>query len=276
MNTSTNFAGQAVLVTGASSGIGRALALQLAGQSARLVLVGRDAARLADAQAACAAAGAEAHAVLADLTLEDDCRRAVAEAVGRFGRLDALFCLAGQAMRGRFRDADNARATLDLVSANLGPVVSLCHHALPQLARAHGRVVVVAGLLGHVAAPGFAAYSAAKHAVVGFSRALRRELEPEGVALTLVSPDTVRSGVRASMRDASGRAAPLGYAAGEKVMEAEDCARAILDAAARREPERTLGRAGPMQALQAVAPGLLERLLRKSAAKARAAATARA
>jgi NAD(P)-dependent dehydrogenase (short-subunit alcohol dehydrogenase family) len=263
MNRKFSFAGQVVLVTGASSGIGRELAVQLATQSAQVVLVGRDVERLAATQAACAAAGTMPHAVVGDVSDEQACRRAVAEAVAHHGRLDALFCMAGQAMKGRFRDADNAQARVRLMGANFDSVVYLCHQALPHLARSGGRVVVTAGLLGHVAVPGYAAYAAAKHAVVGFCRSLRRELASEGVAVTLVSPDTVRTSVRESMRDASGRPAPEAYGP-EKTMLAVECARRILEAAARRQPELVLGRGPLLQALQSLAPRLLDGMLGKA------------
>jgi short-subunit dehydrogenase len=267
MNHPSPFAGKAVLITGASSGIGRELAVRLAAQSARLVLGARDQDQLAETQAACVQAGAVAHAVAADMADEQACRHAVQEAVARFGGLDALWCVAGQAMRGPFADADNAQATVQLMDTNFNGVVYLCHQALPHLVRSRGQVVMAAGLVGHVAVPGYVAYAASKHAVVGFCRALRRELAPQGVAVTLASPDTVRTSVRQRMRDASGRPSPQGYGA-EKSMEAGECARRILEAAARRQAEIIMGRGPLLQSLQSLAPRLLDRLLGKTLATA--------
>ncbi|SDH56240.1 SDR family oxidoreductase [Variovorax sp. OV700] len=262
MSSAASFATKVAVVTGASSGIGREVAIQLASQGTNLVLVGRDSQRLSAVAQQCAENAGKLVVVVSDLSLEDECARAIAEAVREFGGVDALFCVAGQAMKGRFADADNAQACVRVMRVNYDSTVFLCHHALPHLTKRKGRIVVVGGLVGHAGVPGYSAYAAAKHAVVGFCRTLRRELMPTGVSVTLVSPDTVKTAVRDNMLNASGMPSPESYGS-ESAMSASECARHVLAAALARTPELVLGRVRLLQTLQAILPGALDRLLTK-------------
>lgn len=263
MHLDSKWSGKVIVITGATGGIGREIALQLAPSSPRLVLVGRDEARLSGAAQECARLGAAVYTVLADLSNQADCARAIDEAVNRFGGIDALFCVAGQAMKGGFASADAPDATVDLMRVNYGSVVYLCHRALPQLLQRQGRIAVVAGLVGHVGVPGYTAYSATKHAVVGFCRALRHELATRGVSVTLINPDTVRTGIRENMRNASGSPAPEPYG-NEAVMEPADCARHAIAATEARQRECSFGRVRLLRTLQAVLPNVLDNLLARS------------
>lgn len=264
MRTEESFAMKVAVVTGASSGIGREIAMQLASQGAYLVLVGRDSQRLSEVVQQCTGSAATLAVVVSDLAREDECIRVIGEAVREFGRIDALFCVAGQAMKGRFADADNAQACIRIMRVNYDSTVFLCHHALPHLVERKGRIVVVGGLVGHAGVPGYSAYAAAKHAVVGFCRTLRRELMFSGVCVTLVSPDTVKTAVKDNMLDASGKPAPESYG-NESAMSASQCARHVLAASLQRAPEWVLGRGRLLQTLQAIWPRILDRLLAKTA-----------
>ena len=234
-NVSGRLRGSRILLTGASEGIGRALALQLAARGARLVLAARDVARLESIATECRAAGAETHAVPTDVADPRACAALVAAASAALGGLDVLVNNAGSTMWARFDAVTDLGIFERLMQVNyLGPVW-LTHAALPHLKASRGLVVAVASLAGLTGVPERSGYAASKHALVGFFESLRIELEPDGVDVTIVAPDFVLSETHRRAAGADGR--PLGAspldAAG--IMTAADCARLVRRAINRRD-----------------------------------------
>ncbi|MDI5973366.1 SDR family NAD(P)-dependent oxidoreductase [Streptomyces sp. SL13] len=189
-------AGCAALVTGASSGIGAATALALAAEGAAVALVARRADRLTDLAAHIAGKGGHAFVLPADLTDPDRARSAVEEAASQLGRLDVLVNNAGAVVPGAFEDG----AATDwerMLALNVSAVLHTSRAALPHLlAAADGPrgvadLVTVASAAGRVARPNNAVYTATKHAVVGFSEALRKEITQRRVRVGLVEPGMV-------------------------------------------------------------------------------------
>jgi short-subunit dehydrogenase len=229
------FSNQVIAITGASSGIGRALAIELAGRQAKLVLAARDASRLDDAAAACMSLGAEALAVPTDVTIRDECRNLIERAVGRFGRLDALVNNAGRAMWARFDKLADLAVIEDLMRVNYLGGVYCTHYALEHLKRSRGLVVAMASVSGLIAPPMLSGYAASKHAVIGFYESLRIELAASGVGVTIVAPDFVRSEILSRATGARGESLGTSPLDEQKLMTAEECARRIVRAMARRE-----------------------------------------
>ncbi|MFO1455125.1 MAG: SDR family oxidoreductase [Steroidobacteraceae bacterium] len=227
--------GARILLTGASEGIGRALALELARQGARLALAARDATRLESAAQACRALDAEAHALPADLTDPQACDTLVAAAAQRLGGLDVLVNNAGATMWARFDALADLEVFERLLRLNLLAPVRLTHAALPWLLQSRGLVVGVASVAGLTGVPERTAYAASKHALVGFLESLRIELAPRGIDVCIVAPDFVRSETHRRATGADGR--PLGASPleGARIMSAEDCARFAALAIRRRE-----------------------------------------
>jgi dehydrogenase/reductase SDR family member 7B len=196
--------GKVVLITGGSSGIGRATALRLAGYGARIVVAARTAAALDEVAREAAGLGAEAAAVPTDVTEREQCRRAVAAAVERFGRLDVLVCCAGVSMRAPFADSD-----LDImehvVRVNFFGTLSATWFAVPHVKQTHGSLVAISSLTGKCGTPSYAAYGASKFAVQGLYEALRRELAADGVHVGVVSPGYVATPLRHKVLGADGR-----------------------------------------------------------------------
>lgn len=186
-------AGSRAIVTGASSGIGRALALELARHGADLVLSARRQDRLEALAAEIRAGGRRAECVAGDLT-DARVRQAVLDAAHqRLGGLDLLVNNAGVAALGRFEDANPDRLR-QIFAVNFFSLVELTRTALPLLKQGRRPSVVnVGSILGHVAIPHLSEYCAAKFAVRGFSDALRAELHGCGVGVLLVSPATVET-----------------------------------------------------------------------------------
>lgn len=191
------FVERVVLVTGAASGIGRATALRLGEEGARLLCVDVAAA----GAEATAAAVPDSAAFQADVADPAACERTVGEALRRFGRLDGLANVAGVGSFG------HAGATSDaewqrVIGINLGGVFQMMRAALPALAETRGAIVNIASAAGLVGTPYAAAYSASKHGVVGLTRSVAVEYARRGVRANAICPGAVNTPLIAGGFDA--------------------------------------------------------------------------
>lgn len=171
-----------VLITGASSGIGRATALELARRGARLALTGRDETALAEVAARTSG----------DFLAEDLAEGGGPEEVAEWaGAVDILVNNAAVGWAGAFEEMTSDRVAL-LIRTNLQSPIELTRAVLPAMVRAgRGRIVNVSSIAGHVGVPRESVYSATKWGLVGFSESLRQELAGSGVGVTVVSPGVV-------------------------------------------------------------------------------------
>jgi dehydrogenase/reductase SDR family member 7B len=252
-----------VWVTGASSGIGEALARELAARGARLVLSARRVDRLEDVRRGCGED--RARVVALDLGEPASFPEVVGQAEALFGRIDVLVNNAGVSQRSLFVETEPAvirrLAEIDF----LGPVL-LTRAALPAMvARGSGHLVFVSSLTGKVGIPLRTIYAAAKHALCGFADSLRPELWRHGIGVSVVAPGFVRTDISQSALEGDGRAhgtLDAGIAAG---ISAQRCALAIVRALERERREVFVGlgrRERLALTLKALAPGLLARMLR--------------
>ena len=186
------FEGKAVLVTGATSGIGRAAALKFAAAGARVALVGRNADALEATRAAVGEGGAGAVAIRADVTREEDVARAVDGAVSALGALDVVVCGAGVIGTGSI---ENTTAELwdQMMAVNVRSVFRLVQRALPSLIARKGNVVVVSSVNGQRAFPNVLAYCCSKAAVDQLVMCTSLELAPKGVRINAVNPGVTRT-----------------------------------------------------------------------------------
>jgi ribitol 2-dehydrogenase len=181
--------GKVVLVTGASSGIGRALANMLAAEGVKLVLVGRSAERLQAVAKKLSAV--ESHVLPADLAKPADVERVASDALARFGRIDILLANAGLYNPGKVVEG-NADSWDEMLAVNVNSVFRLCRAVLPQMIKNRsGDIVVTSSIAGHEVISGEAVYSASKHAVQTFVHELRRQVAPYNVRVGAVAPGTV-------------------------------------------------------------------------------------
>jgi short-subunit dehydrogenase len=264
------YAGKVLIVTGASSGIGRALCEALAPQGPRLVLAARDQPRLETVTEACRARGAQTLVEATDVTKPEECARLVARAVSHFGGLDVLVNNAGAGMIARFDEITDLSIFEQLMRVNYLSCVYLTHHALPHLKKSRGQIVVVASLAGLVGVPTRTGYAASKHALFGFYDSLRIELQGTGVAVTLLAPDFVASEIHERAAGADGR--PLGRSPMQesRIMTAERCAALMVPAMEKRRRLLVMslrGRVGRFVRL--VAPGLIDGVARRAVARGR-------
>jgi ribitol 2-dehydrogenase len=188
MKVRQQLSGKVVLVTGASSGIGRAMAMALAAEGAKLALVGRSAERLG---AVAERIGNGAAAIPADLTKPGEVERAVAEASSRFGQIDILLPNAGLYIPGDVADGD-PDAWDELLSVNINSVFRLVRAVLPQMIeRKAGHIVITSSVSGHQAIQWEPVYSASKHAVQAFVHGLRRQVAAHNIRVGSVAPGVV-------------------------------------------------------------------------------------
>jgi NAD(P)-dependent dehydrogenase (short-subunit alcohol dehydrogenase family) len=264
------FADQSVLITGASRGIGREMALQLAGQGALLTLAARASDSLDATTAECREHGARVLPVRTDVAVQEECRKLVESAVAAHGRLDTLICNAGITMWALFEEIDDLSMFERLMRVNYLGSVYCTHYALAHLKESRGRIVGVASLTAKTGVPTRSGYAASKHAMAGFFDTLRIELADAGVSVTMAYPDFVATDVRKRAFGPDGK--PLGTSPvhEDKVMPADVCARLVLEAAAARKREIVMSRRGRLgQWLKLLAPGLIDRLARRAITRGR-------
>ena len=259
------FTGKTVMITGASTGIGRALALELARQRAQLALNARDANRLAETVSECAALGAAALAVPGDVTRAEDCRGIVERTLERFQKLDILVNNAGMTMWARF-DALADLAPLErLLAVNYLGAARVTAAALPYLKNSRGLIVAVASIAGLTGVPERTGYAASKHAMVGFFESLRIELRDSRVDVTIVAPDFVVSELHKGALGADGR--PLGASPMDEahIMTSEQCAKLMVRAMRKRQRLLITSRRGRLgRWARLLAPAVVDRIAERA------------
>ena len=260
------YTGKSIVVTGASSGIGKALCLALAPQRPRLGLAARDTARLEEVAAESRAAGAETLVVPTDVTSIDQCRRLVDRTVETFGTLDVLVNNAGVGMVARFDETEDLSVYERLMKVNYLGCVYPTYYALPHLKQSRGQIVVMASLAGLTGVPTRTGYAATKHAVFGFFDSLRIELDGTGVSVTMVAPYFVRSEIHRRASGPDGQ--PLGTSPmqEDEIMTAEECAALTVAGMERRQRLVITNWRGSRlsRLLRIFAPGVVDGLAKKA------------
>lgn len=176
------------LITGASKGLGRAMALALAANGAKLALVSRDPQQLGVVAGEARALGAEAEVFQADVSEEAQVARLEQEVAARFGRIQILINNAGINIRKQITEftLEEWRRVMD---TNLTSVFLMCRAFVPHMkGTGYGRILNMTSIMAHVSLPGRAAYSSSKSALLGLTKALALELAQEGITVVGISP----------------------------------------------------------------------------------------
>jgi short-subunit dehydrogenase len=261
----SHFFENVVVITGASAGIGRELALQLADQGAWLILAARNAQRLEDVAEECRQRGGRALVVPTDVAQQPQCQGLIERAVAEYGRIDTLINNAGITMWAKFDEIRDLSLIEQIMRVNYLGSVYCTHYALPYLKKAQGRIVGVSSLTGKTGVPTRSGYAASKHAMAGFFDSLRIELMDTGVSVTMIYPGFVATEVRERAFGADGK--PLGKSPvrESEVMTADVCAHLILQATARRKRELVMTlRAKVGLWVKLIAPQLVDNTARKA------------
>jgi NAD(P)-dependent dehydrogenase (short-subunit alcohol dehydrogenase family) len=185
-----SFADKVVIVTGATSGIGHAVAVKFAEASARVVALGRNQAALSEVESAVRNAGGEPLILTVDVTDGAQGQRAVDETIKRFGRLDVLVNAAGHISTGSIENT-SLSAWDAMMNVNLRAVFQLMQIAAPHLIKSKGNIVNVSSVTGLRSFPGVLAYCVSKAGVDQLTRCAALELAPSGVRVNAVNPGVV-------------------------------------------------------------------------------------
>jgi short-subunit dehydrogenase len=224
--------GKVVIITGASSGIGEALARRLHAEGARLSLAARRMDRLAALEKELG--GPDILSLETDVSKEDDCRQLIQKTVEKYGRIDVLINNAGISMRAGFDDVE-LDVLRKLMDVNFWGTVYGTKFALPWLLRSKGSVVGIISIAGHVGLPGRTGYAASKFAVRGFLDTLRIEYLKRGLHVLVVAPGFTTSEIRLTALNARGNQQGETPRDETRMMSAESCAKHILKALKKRK-----------------------------------------
>lgn len=259
-----DFGGQSFVITGASSGLGAALARELARRGARLTLFSPQEAEQQEVAARCRDLGGEAEAVIGDVTRTQDCQRLIERCVERTGALDCLIANAGISMWAAFEEIEDLEILRRLLEVNYLGAASCIYHALPHLRRSRGLVVAITSIQGKIPVPQHTGYVASKHALQGFCESLRMELKGSGVDVLTVLPHWL-SGTDLRRRALGADGAQVGASSrrhGRDAIPVEEACLAILAAIGRRQRDLVIpGKLRALLALRALCPRVAERLI---------------
>ncbi len=226
-----------VVITGASSGIGKALAEEYAAKGWNLVLAARREELLSEIKGKLK--NTEILTVKTDVTVESDCEHLIEKAIEKFGRIDVLINNAGISMRALFNEVE-LDVLRKLMDVNFWGTVYCSKYALPHLLKTKGSLVGVISVGGHIGLPGRTGYSASKFAVRGFLQTVRVENLQTGLHVLVVAPGFTASEIRKSALDAQGGRQGETPRNESGMMSAEECAKHIYNAVRKRKRELVL------------------------------------
>ena len=252
------FLDKVVIVTGASSGIGRATALEFARHGSRIVLAARSADRLAELEKEIRAMGAEVLSCVTDVSNEADCRNLISKTVEKFGTINILVNNAGISMRALFDDVDIS-VLKRLMDVNFWGTVYCTKYALPYIVSNRGSVVGVSSTAGFHGLPGRTVYSASKFAVHGFLETVGIENLRKKLHVMIIAPGFTTSEVRRHALLADGSEQGNSPREEKKMMSPEHVARWILKGIRKKKRNKIMTWEGRFTALlQRVTPALVD------------------
>jgi dehydrogenase/reductase SDR family protein 7B len=222
------------LITGATSGIGLALAVKFGQSGYRIAITGRSQEKLDSTVKSLKKSGIEILGITADAASETDQRKAVAQTINQYGRLDVLINNAGISMRALFAEVD-LEVIRKVMETNFFGTVYATKAALPYLLRSKGSVVGISSIAGYKGLPGRTGYSASKFAMAGFLESLELEMLKKGVHVLLASPGFTATAIRENSLTKTGAPQGISPRDEEKMMQPEEVARQIFEAVEKRK-----------------------------------------
>jgi len=250
------------IITGASDGLGKVLALHHAAPGRSIVLTARSEDKLHAVAEACRERGADTLVIPTNVSQQAACANLIERAVHHFGRLDMLLNNAALSIEGRFADYVDLTPFESVMQVNYFGSLYCTHAALPYLKQTQGRIVAVCSLGGKFGLPLETGYVASKHAMSGFFNALRIELAGSEVSVTVAYPGFINTSARANSIGPDGKPLGAGKRMPDGAMSPEACATIILRAAQRRQRQVVMTPQGKLGMwVQLVAPGLLDRII---------------
>ncbi len=241
------FEGKTVFITGASSGIGAALAKAFALEGARVALLARRMDKLESVKRDIEARGGQAMLFECDVTDPDGLRIAAEQTVETFGGIDVVLANAGFGVSGPFENltVEDWRHQFEV---NFFGLINTIYATLPALKESRGRLGLLGSVAGKLGMPMTSPYNASKFAVIGLAECVYHEFDEVGVSVTCINPGFVESEIRSVNNDGvyTGNPDPV---PGRFIMPVETAARLIVDALHKRRPELVLTRLGKLALL---------------------------
>ena len=256
-----------VVITGASSGIGLACAKKFFQEGFHVVVTGRDDKRLRDAITGMNNQSNQVLPIVADVSIEADCKRVMEETINKFGRIDILINNAGISMRALFEDL-NLDVIRKVMDTNFWGAVYCTKYALPSILKNKGSVVGVSSIAGKKGLPGRTGYSSSKFALEGFLDALRTENIKKGLHVLVACPGFTASRIRQTALAADGQTQGESPRDEQKMMSAEQVADEIFIAIKNRKRDLILTFNGKLTVfLSKIIPAWLDQIVYNHMAK---------
>ena len=237
-----------VIVTGASSGIGKACAIEFAQKGAHVVLVARSAAKLEMLADQISSYGVQALPLVADVSQEEDCKKMIHQVLHQFGKINVLINNAGISMRSSFADID-VSVLKKVMDVNFWGTVYCTRYALTSILENKGSVVGVSSIAGYKGLPGRTGYSSSKFAMHGFLESLRLENLNNGLHVLIACPGFTASNIRNTALTGDGSSQGETPRDEQKMMQPEEVAAYIVDAVEMRKDRLTLTLNGKLTVL---------------------------
>ena len=253
--------GKAVIITGGSSGIGKALGEVFGKQGSKVLITGRNKAELDEAVQELLRKGIDVAGCQADVSIEADNQRMASEAIRLFGKIDILINNAGITMRSLFEevDLDVVKKVMDI---NFYGVLYATKCCLPEIIKNKGSVIGISSVAGYRGLPGRTGYSASKFALNGFLEVLRTEMLKKDVHVLTACPGFTTSNIRKRSLTKDGSLQGDSPRDENKMMSAEDCAQHIYKATVKRKNIIVLTVEGKFTVLlNKWFPGLMDRIV---------------
>ena len=252
------FDGKVVIVTGASSGIGKAIAFAFAKKGSKVMLAARSEEKLAELVAEIKAQNLEASYVKTDVSKEEDCRNLINKTVEKYGTINILVNNAGISMRALFDDVD-LKVLHTLMNVNFWGTVYCTKYALPYLVANKGSLVGVSSVAGFHGLPGRTGYSASKFAIHGFLETIRIENLKKGLHVMIIAPGFTSSEIRKHALAADGTEQGESPKNEDNLMTPEYVAKWVLKGIKKKKRNKILTWIGRLTALfQRIIPGFVD------------------
>ncbi len=256
-----------VVITGGSSGIGKALAFEFGRHGAKIVVTGRQIERLDETRTELEAAGITCLALHADVSQEEEVKKMVEEVIHKFNRIDVLINNAGISMRALIEDVE-IEVIKKVMDTNFYGAVYTTKYCIPHIVETKGSVVGISSIAGYRGLPARVGYSTSKFALQGFLEVLRTEMLYKGVHVLIACPWFTTSNIRKTALAADGHVQGESPRKEEKMMSAEECARRIYKGTIKRRKVLILTLQGKLLVfLNNLVPGIMDKVVYRQMAK---------
>ncbi len=250
-----------VIITGASSGIGKACALAFANEGCKVMLAARDENKLSAVQRQILDHGGVAEICKTDVSKEEDCRRLIESTIQKFGAIDILINNAGNSMRALFADVD-LKVLKELMDINFWGTVYCTKYAMSEILKSKGSIAGVSSIAGYKGFPGRTGYSSSKFAMQGFLESLRIENLKTGIHILIVCPGYTSSNIRNAALNKDGNAQGETPLDESRLMSAEKVANEIVRSVKKRKRTLILTTQGKMLVLlNKFFPAMMDRMV---------------